>query len=296
MDKFASDDATTSTEHVRLLRAEQACRIRSSLLKSEPLNMSGVFIIGTDTEVGKTYQAVKLAQALCARSIRVGVYKPVASGVVDQVISDLSASTSSPPHDHMHSDATLLQAAAQTPVPIERICPQSFRAPLAPPMAAGLEGRAVDEPLLRTGAEWWTNACDFLIVEGAGGALSPISASLTVLDLASNLGLPLIVVAANRLGVVNHVLLTIEAAASRGLDIIGIILNNLPPSPTDPPALSAQVVGTSSRNVTASCLTEAASAQTTNRQLLQSFVEQHMPVVDSIESLLPYLFHGAVPP
>lgn len=277
MDINASGDVALDSRHSN--------RPRLSLLSTAPLNIPGVFIIGTDTEVGKTYQAVKLAQALCARSIRVGAYKPVASGVITQAANNMGTTTASPPHHHMPSDATLLQAAAQTPVPIERICPQSFRAPLAPPVAASLEGRTVDEPLLRAGAEWWKNACDFLIVEGAGGALSPISASLTVLDLASSFRLPLVVVAANRLGVVNHVLLTLEASAARGLHVIGIVLNDLPAS------AHYSAANSSLDNALPPGSAETSSAQATNKQLLRSFVDQRIAIIDSIESLVQQLLN-----
>ncbi len=221
--------------------------------------IAGVFIIGTDTEVGKTYQACKLARAVGAKNLRVGVYKPVASGLV----------TEEHAAEGLSSDAALLQAAAGTSVPLARICPQSFRAAVAPPLAARLEGREVDENMLRAGAEWWKNACDYLIVEGAGGALSPISDSLTVLDLACELGLPLIVVAANRLGVVNHLLLTLEALASRSLKTIGVVLNDLPSSiPLTPDALLARQ---------------------TNYELLRQFVDADIEITDAMETLLPRL-------
>jgi dethiobiotin synthetase len=113
---------------------------------------------------------------------------------------------------------------------LARICPQSFAVPAAPPIAASLEGKRVDESLLIAGAQWWQGQCEFLIVEGVGGAMSPISETLTVLDLASELQLPVIVIAANRLGVVSHVLLVIEALAARHLPIAGIVLNELPAS------------------------------------------------------------------
>ncbi len=251
---------------------------------SAALNIPGVFIIGTDTEVGKTYQAVKLARALYARAIRVGVYKPVASGVAAEETIGESPADDLTSHDQAPSDAACLQAAAQRQEPIARICPQSFRAPLAPPVAARLEGRTVDEPMLRAGAEWWKNACDFLIVEGAGGALSPISDSLTVLDLASDLQLPLIVVAANRLGVVNHCLLTLEAAAARGLEVVGVVLNNLP-APVPPPAVPPNTTSPASVSQAA----QMQLAQDTNHNLLRQFIDERVAVVDTIEALLPQL-------
>ena len=179
-----------------------------------------VFIVGTDTEVGKTYQACRLARTLAAKGARVGVYKPVASGVPSIESADET------------SDGYLLNEATGGHWPVERVCPQSFVAPLAPPMAAELEGKVVDELKLVEGIDWWQDQCDVLLVEGAGGVLSPISHSMTVLDLTAKLGLPLILVAANRLGVVNHALLSAEVIRSRGLDLLGVVLNDVPSLPS----------------------------------------------------------------
>ncbi len=188
----------------------------SNRFSRERLDSSGLFVIGTDTEVGKTYVACRLAKSLVRGGTRVGVYKPVASG----------GGPSEP------SDAELLRAAAGQNCELSHVCPQQFTAPVAPPIAAALEGREVDEALLLTGANWWLGRCDLLIVEGAGGALSPISASLTVLDLAGQFGYPLLLVVANRLGAVNHTLLTLEAAAKRNLRVEAIVLNTLPGVPS----------------------------------------------------------------
>ncbi len=176
------------------------------------LGSSGLFVIGTDTEVGKTHVACRLAELLVATGMRIGVYKPVASGS----------------EDSQPSDAQLLRAAANQNCELERVCPQQFAASVAPPIAAAMEGREVDEALLLTGANWWLGHCELLIVEGAGGALSPVSAQKTVLDLAVQFGYPLLLVVANRLGAVNHTLLTLEAAHKRGLRVEAIVLNQLP--------------------------------------------------------------------
>ncbi len=181
----------------------------------ERLGSSGLFVIGTDTEVGKTYIACQLAKSLVASGVRVGVYKPVASG----------GEPGEP------SDAELLCAAAEQTCELHRVCPQQFSAPLAPPISASIEGREVDEALLVTGANWWLGRCELLIVEGAGGALSPISKNLTVLDLAGQFGYPLLLVVADRLGAVNHTLLTLEAAQKRNLRVEAIVLNRLPGIP-----------------------------------------------------------------
>lgn len=231
------------------------------------LGWPGVFIIGTDTEVGKTIQACRLARTLADQGIDVGVYKPVASGAPLLTESSVQSATGS-------SDAEQLQSAARCGQPLSRICPQSFVAPLAPPVAAELEGKTVDEGLLHDAARWWLAHCDFLIVEGAGGALSPISNSMLVLDLAQLLRLPLILVAANRLGVVNHTLLTIEAVHARQLHLHGIVLNTIPlPGDrlTRSPAESPSAI-------------DDDAVYQTNRDLLQRFTTT--PIVDTIEQLL----------
>ena len=176
------------------------------------LDSGGLFVIGTDTEVGKTFVACRLAKLLVEMGMRVGVYKPVASGSIDSC----------------PSDGELLRDAANQLCELEQVCPQQFAASVAPPVAAAMEGRTVDEGLLLTGANWWLGRCDLLIVEGAGGALSPISPRQTVLDLAVQFGYPLLLVVANRLGAVNHTLLTLEAAQKRGLRVEAIVLNQLP--------------------------------------------------------------------
>ena len=176
------------------------------------LGSSGLFVIGTDTEVGKTFVACRLAKLLVESGMRVGVYKPISSGSADS----------------QPGDGELLRDAANQLCEIEHVCPQQFAASVAPPVAAAMEGRTVDEALLLSGANWWLGRCELLIVEGAGGALSPISPRQTVLDLAVQFDFPLLLVVANRLGAVNHTLLTLEAAQKRGLRVEAIVLNQLP--------------------------------------------------------------------
>ena len=222
------------------------------------LSLPGVFIIGTDTEVGKTYQACRLARCLRER-YRVGVYKPVASGVTCAAAGDAM----------LPSDAQLLRAAANAPQPVARVCPQAFRAAVAPPVAAEMEDRRVDDDLLLSGGLWWQGECDFLIVEGAGGGLSPLSESQCVLDLAALLALPIILVAANRLGVVNHTLLTIEAVQARGLSLVGVVLNTLPQ--------------------TSEVDSDTRLAQQSNARLLRHWAAGQWEIVDTIEALVPRL-------
>ena len=178
--------------------------------------MHGLFFTGTDTGVGKTWVATMAAGHLRAQGVKVGAYKPAASGI----------------ENGRWPDVDLLHEAIGGGFPHERICPQRFDLPLAPPDAARQENREIDAGLLRSGAHWWNGQVDLLIVEGVGGLLCPLTETETVADLAAELGWPVVIVARNALGTINHTLMTIDAARHRGLDISGVILNQ--PQPPDP--------------------------------------------------------------
>jgi dethiobiotin synthetase len=181
---------------------------------------SGLIVTGTDTAVGKTFVAVEMIRALRAQGVRVGAYKPVVSGARPG------------PQGPVWDDVEALRGALGMAVDDERISPQRFQAPLAPPVAARLEGRVVDSQLLRAGWHGWRGSADFIILEGAGGLLSPLTDTETLADLAADLQWPLIIVARLGLGTINHTLLTLEAAAHRQLPVAGIILNE--PTRPDP--------------------------------------------------------------
>ncbi len=183
----------------------------------------GLFVTGTDTGVGKTHVTACIARDLRRRGLRVGVYKPVASGCVcrdGKLVSD---------------DALVLWDAAGRHGPLEAVCPQRFAAPLAPPLAAAAEGRVVDAGLLRAGLWPWLDYADIVLIEGAGGLMSPVSDTDYVADVAYDLGFPLLVVAANALGVINQTLQTLITAVTfqEGLDVAGIVLNQPRPAPPD---------------------------------------------------------------
>jgi dethiobiotin synthetase len=179
----------------------------------------GLFVTGTDTGVGKTYVAALIVRALVAAGRRVGVYKPVASGCRLE-------------HDNLVSDDALqLWEAAGRPGELDRVCPQRFAASLAPHLAARAEGRLVDTTLLRSGLDYWSARADVIIVEGAGGLMSPVSDEEYIADLAYDFGFPLLVVARNALGTIHQTLATLVVAATfgDGLDVAGIVLNQSEP-------------------------------------------------------------------
>jgi dethiobiotin synthetase len=154
-----------------------------------------------------------LIAAQRARGRLVAVKKPVDTGLERE-----------PEH------ALALRAAAADPAPLDVICPVRLRAPLAPSVAARLEGRTIDAEQLSAQVIARAADADLLLVEGAGGLLVPIAGRFTFADLAQRCALPVLLVAANRLGTVNHVALTACVAEARGLSIRGVVLSQ--PHPT----------------------------------------------------------------
>ena len=175
--------------------------------------MAGLFITGTDTGVGKTFVARGIASALRARGRRVGVLKPIETGCGGAL-------------DPQPADALALRAAAGSNLPLERICPYRLDAPLAPDVAARLENVRIDPARIAAVFRALERDHDVTLVEGAGGLLVPILERYTMADLARDLGLPLLVVVDSKLGAINHTLLTLEAAAARGLPVRGYVLNH----------------------------------------------------------------------
>jgi dethiobiotin synthetase len=175
----------------------------------------GIFITGTDTGVGKTFVAASLATFLRDRGFRVGVMKPAETGC-----PEMNGSL-------MPQDALRLKEASGAAEPLELICPYRFAEPLAPSIAAERAGERIDvDRLLATFGEI-AGRYDVTLVEGAGGLMVPLLPSYTYADFARVLKLPLVVVAANKLGVINHLLLTVEHASCKGLLILGYVLNCL---------------------------------------------------------------------
>ena len=190
-----------------------------------PLTPPGLFITGTDTGVGKTYVAALIARSLAASGRRVGVYKPAASGCLRDARGRL-----------VSEDAVALWEAAGRPDDLEHVCPQCFAAPLAPHVAARAEGREIDAGLLRSGLDYWRSRSEIVLVEGAGGLMSPLGDNEYVADLAWDLGFPLIVVLRNILGTINATLQTLITASvyRGGLKVAGLVLDHpAPPSAGD---------------------------------------------------------------
>lgn len=167
------------------------------------------FVSGTDTGVGKTYITAGLAGALYKAGINVGVMKPVETGWQ-------SANT---------SDAHRLAKAAHSLDPLELVCPYRFRAPLAPQVSAEEEGTIINKRLILKAHRRLSKRYDVLLVEGAGGLMVPVNRNMFMIDLALLLGGKIILVSADKLGCINHTLLSLEAARKRGGEVIAVIMN-----------------------------------------------------------------------
>lgn len=188
----------------------------------------GLFVAGTDTGVGKTHVASWIIRSLRSQELRVGAYKPVCSGAIQDAEGR--------PH---WEDAESLHAALDESESIERVAPQRFLAPLAPPIAAAEEGCEICLATLDRALDWWVERTEFLVVEGAGGWLCPLTETTSLADWVTRWDLPVLIVARPGLGTINHTLLTIESIRSRCLTVAGVVLN---------PALGAEDCEISERN------------------------------------------------
>ena len=176
--------------------------------------VKGIFVTGTDTDVGKTLIAAGITAALRQRGLQAGYFKPVQSGCPEEGGRLIP------------TDARLVRELAALPEPLELLTPITLRLPLAPGVAAAREGVQVDLERVAAAFRELAGRYDFLVVEGAGGLYVPlVSTKFLVLDLARWLNLPLLVVARAGLGTINHTALTVLAARQAGLPVAGVILN-----------------------------------------------------------------------
>ncbi len=183
------------------------------------MTAKGIFITGTDTGVGKTVAAAALARLLRERGVRVGVMKPVTSGCLEGDGRRVS------------EDAELLAWGAGCDPADPDIAPYCLKEPIAPSVAASMEGVRIDFGRIGEAFNRLAGRHDFVIVEGAGGLMVPLAGGLLVADLAARLALPLLVVARPDLGTVNHTVLTCYAAKQLGLPVAGVVINNYPERP-----------------------------------------------------------------
>ncbi len=173
----------------------------------------GIFVTATDTGVGKTYVAAGIAEALRRRLLDVGVMKPAESGCLKRA------------DKLVPQDALRLIKAADVHDELDLVNPYRFSKPLAPYVAAGYEQKKIAFNKIMKAYRALSRRHDFMIIEGAGGILVPLTQKITYLDLAQAMQLPVLIVARPGLGTINHTLLTVSALRARRIPVAGIVIN-----------------------------------------------------------------------
>lgn len=187
------------------------------------MNAKGVVVIGTDTDAGKTMISAALVMGLRAAGIPAGYLKPLAS---DCAIT---------PQGRVSPDVALVHRLAGLKEPLYTLNPVCLRAPLSPLAAAREEGVALSLAASAASCREFLAGREFTVIEGVGGLLAPIAPGATFLDLAVELGLPVVVAARPGLGTINHTLLTLEALRRGEVPVVGFIFSHTHPAdPGDP--------------------------------------------------------------
>ncbi|MBA4421590.1 MAG: dethiobiotin synthase [Syntrophus sp. (in: bacteria)] len=176
----------------------------------------GILITGTDTGAGKTHVACLLGKRLLREGIAVLPLKPVESGCA-------------PGGDGrpFPADAAALRDAFASGLSVSSVCRYPLSAVLSPHLAARAEGISIDPARIRQTVIDAIEATDIVLIEGAGGVTVEIREGYSFADLARDLSLPVLIVAGNRLGVLNHLKLTLCYLHSEGISLFGVILNDL---------------------------------------------------------------------
>ena len=177
---------------------------------------AGVFITGTDTDVGKTLVTAVLALALRRLGRTVGVMKPIQTGVPQMRVAQ--------------SDAARLRAVLDSEETLGAICPYQFDLPVAPLAAAHAERRVIDPDVIRQVYRLLSKRYEYMIVEGIGGVHVPITTKANLMDVIARLKLPVVVVGRAGLGGINHAVLTLEALRRRKIPIVTLVLNSTSPT------------------------------------------------------------------
>ena len=188
----------------------------------------GIFVTGTDTGVGKTVVAAALLRGLALDGLRAVGMKPVAAGIE--------------PGQAVNADVALLLAAGNVAAPLPDVNPYTFAPPIAPHIAAAKSGTAIDLERIAAAYRRLAAHADVIVVEGAGGALAPLSQRADMLDIAARLRLPVLLVVGVRLGCLNHALLTALAIRARGLALAGWVANRIDPAMAEADANVATLV------------------------------------------------------
>lgn len=174
-----------------------------------PKKNKGVFVAGTDTGIGKTIISSLIVKQLRENKVNVGVMKPVAAG--------------------SRNDSVFLKRIAGVNDSLELINPIFLKKPLAPWVAAKIDRRKINLGKIWKAYKILKKKYDYIVVEGTGGLLVPVTENVYIIDIAKQFGLPLVIVSRPGLGTINHTLLTINYARDYGLKVAGFIINYTKP-------------------------------------------------------------------
>lgn len=173
------------------------------------------WIVGTDTDVGKTCITTLLMRQLQEQGLRVTPYKPVQTGEI------------SDQEEAYYFDTTMYEKYSLQKLTRADLNDYSFKEPASPHFAAMLEGQKIDTKRLLHHIKKLQQKYDAVICEGAGGIYVPLDTDgqITLIDVISQSQLPVVIVTRTKLGTINHTLLTMGALASRGIEVLGIVFN-----------------------------------------------------------------------
>ncbi len=183
-----------------------------------PINLNlpkkaGLFVAGTDTSVGKTLIAGAIAKILTGKGLKVGVFKPIATGCKrswDGLISN---------------DTEFLAYCANSDLSLSTITPIGYLTPAAPIVSAAHEGEPINFDKIVAAYKDICEVSDIVIVEGIGGVRVPLTEEFDLLDLAVEFAMPIVIVARPNLGTINHTLMTIDCTRAAELKIAGVVIN-----------------------------------------------------------------------
>ena len=179
--------------------------------------MKKYFITGIDTDIGKTFVSLSLCKSLYKKGIKVGYFKPLQSGA--------------------YMESGILKAPDIEELKKYLNIPMSYsyllKGEVSPYLSSKLSNIEIDTAKIKKDIDIFSASLDITIIEGAGGLYCPLAKNKTFADLIKELNIPAIIVATPNLGRLNHILMTIECAKLKGIDVKGIVINKIPDKPNE---------------------------------------------------------------
>lgn len=177
--------------------------------------MNHFWVVGTNTDVGKTFITTLIMRYFQRKGLKVSPYKPIQTGIIEE------------DGKYFYYDTNNFLNYSLHPLSEEKINSYSFPTPASPHYAAELAGEVIQEDCIFQSINELKKEFDIVICEGAGGLYVPLHShtSMTLLDIIQHSKLPVILVAHSKLGTINHTLLSVEALKARGIELYGIVIN-----------------------------------------------------------------------